>query len=127
VVSKRTVLVIEDEDRLRSAICQILSDEDYRVAGAATLAEARQQIAIGDVDAMLLDLRLPDGDGDGLLAELAARDAEIAVVISSASGFEHPTEVAKKYHVRAVRKPIDLEVLLEVLAQAIEGRAFPRL
>ena len=68
-----TVLLVEDDRELRSTLVQALSVEGYTVATAASVADARAQAAHRrpdrPMDIVLLDLSLPDGDGETLLAD----------------------------------------------------------
>lgn len=63
------VLVVEDDTDVAASLRALLERESYVVAVAGSLAEARRALA-GDVDVMLLDWRLPDGEGIDLLKEL---------------------------------------------------------
>lgn len=56
-----TVLVVDDEENARLVISQFLTSKGYEVIGAATLAEAREQISRGVADVIFLDVQLPDG------------------------------------------------------------------
>ena len=80
-----SVLLVEDERELRRTLRDALELEGHRVAAAASLADARAQLVHafdGDApDVVLLDLRLPDGDGERLLATLRrAGDAPVIVI-----------------------------------------------
>lgn len=82
-----TILVVEDDAPIAAAFRELLEREGYVVRVASTLAEARRAIARpgpGDtVDAMLLDWRLPDGEGIDLLRELR-KDSELPVLMVTA-------------------------------------------
>jgi DNA-binding response OmpR family regulator len=67
-----TILVVEDEPQVAASLRDLLMHDGYDVRLAATLAEARAALAAGarSIDAMLLDWRLPDGEGIDLLKEL---------------------------------------------------------
>ncbi len=80
-----SVLLVEDERELRRTLRDALELEGHRVAAAASLADARAQLVHafdGDApDVVLLDLGLPDGDGERLLATLRrAGDAPVIVI-----------------------------------------------
>jgi two-component system KDP operon response regulator KdpE len=87
----RTILLIEDEGPNRALARAVLTrSKDPRVAGivlleAPNLATARQILGSQQVDLVLLDVRLPDGDGLALAAELHERmkDRPIVVVLSA--------------------------------------------
>ena len=87
----RTILLIEDEGPNRALARAVLTrSKDPRVAGivlleAPNLATAREILGSQQVDLVLLDVRLPDGDGLALAAELHERmkDRPIVVVLSA--------------------------------------------
>ena len=72
------ILVVDDEAEIRTSLEEILREEGYGVAGAATAAEAMVLLQDAPYDVVLLDIWLPDRDGLEVLAdmhELAAGDA----------------------------------------------------
>ena len=76
------MLVIDDES-LRM-LCRInLELDGYHVLEAASVAQARDAIAGGEIDAMLLDLHLGDGDGRDLLRELGGDRPPVALFTGS--------------------------------------------
>jgi len=81
------VLLVEDDRELRDTLREALQVEGYRVAAAASLADARSLLAHAPADAgidlVLLDLGLPDGEGATLLAELRRQSATAVLVISA--------------------------------------------
>ncbi len=81
------ILVVEDSPRNMALIRAILARRQYRVALAATLAEARTRIAEVTPDLILLDIRLPDGNGLDLVRELRSDPTRqgIKVLVVSAS------------------------------------------
>ena len=76
---KATVLVVDDERVFRVMAEQALVAEGFEVRTAATLARARAELARSTPDVLILDRRLPDGDGVSLLEEVRA-DAGSGVV-----------------------------------------------
>ncbi len=79
------VLVVEDEAQVAASLRDLLEREGYTVRLAATLAEARRALAphAAPVDVMLLDWRLPDGEGIDLLRELR-KTSELPVLMVTA-------------------------------------------
>jgi len=63
------LLVVEDEHRLADRLARGLREEGFAVDTAPTAAEARDLVTGTDYDLVLLDLKLPDGSGLGLLGE----------------------------------------------------------
>jgi len=72
-----TILLVEDEELNRTLVKAVLSRStepavrDAEVVDATSLAAARDRLAAGDVDLILLDMNLPDGNGLTLARELA--------------------------------------------------------
>ena len=85
-VVRDSVLLVEDDASAREALSELLRDDGFAVREAATLAEARAALAGEPVDAVLLDLRLPDGDGAALLEELAVRRGAPPTIVVTAYG-----------------------------------------
>lgn len=81
------VLLVEDDRELRATLSAALQVEGYRVVAAASLADAKAVLARGTergkFDIVLLDLGLPDGDGETLLSALRAEQRAPVIVISA--------------------------------------------
>ncbi|MGZ4105324.1 MAG: response regulator [Actinomycetota bacterium] len=83
---KSRILVVDDEPDIQFMVRVILRSEGFEIVGAANVEEARRQLAEDDPDLVLLDLRLPDGDGWDVLNDLrsSGRLERSPVVILSA-------------------------------------------
>jgi DNA-binding NtrC family response regulator len=121
------ILIVEDDATLRVTLSNFLGrmgfsvDAAENVAGALTLA--RQQ----RYGLVLLDLRLPDGDGLSLIGALREIDEEALLVMMTAFP-EVRTAVAalKAGAYDYINKPFDLEDLRELIGRALETRALRR-
>lgn len=80
------LLVVEDDDELAQHLRADLQELRYTTDVAATLAEARQQLAGVAYDSIVLDRLLPDGDGLTFLSEIRAQGNRVPVLILSALG-----------------------------------------
>ena len=82
--SAMKVLLIEDDRELRATLRAALEVEGHAVQSAASLADARALLAHDTPpDIVLLDLGLPDGEGEDLLTELRTRSGLPVLVISA--------------------------------------------
>lgn len=83
----RSVLLVEDDRALRISLREALSVEGYDLKTAASLADARAQLdnlPTGKaIDLVVLDLGLPDGEGQSLLVELRQSGHTPVIVISA--------------------------------------------
>ncbi len=81
------VLLVEDDRELRATLNAAMQVEGYRVVAVASLAEAKAVLGqVGErsrFDLVLLDLGLPDGDGESLLGSLRAEQRAPIIVISA--------------------------------------------
>ena len=78
------VLVVEDEAELATAVAQRLRAEAFGVDVAATVAEARFHADVHPYDAIVLDRRLPDGEGLELCREWRAAGVETPILMLTA-------------------------------------------
>ena len=77
------MLIVEDEEPLAKSMARILKSRGIQADTAFSGAEARQRLAATDYAVVVLDVRLPDESGYGLLGELRALRPDIAVVMIS--------------------------------------------
>ena len=82
-MSVLNVLLVEDEKELRATLAGALRVEGYAVQTAASLSDGLALLAHSPVDLVLLDLGLPDGDGESLLAALRRKHGTPVLVISA--------------------------------------------
>ena len=116
------ILVIDDEPDLRTLYELTLLREGYRVEAAGDLAQARQQLQEKHFDAVITDMRLPDGLGLELLRDLVQQQrAERCVVITAHGSAENAVEALKAGAFDYLTKPVDLKQFRSVVASAIEG------
>src|SRR5229473_381453 len=77
-----SLLIVDDEPNILSSLESALGREGYQVESAATLADARARLREA-YDFVLLDVRLPDGSGLDLLAEITSHTPETTVIMMS--------------------------------------------
>lgn len=85
------VVVVDDHEVLASSLAAVLDLEpDIMMAGVAgTLAKARALVSTEQPDVLLLDHRMPDGDGVAAIRDFLALRPGLQVVVLTASGSDH--------------------------------------
>jgi len=115
------VLVVEDEALIRWSIAEMLAQHGHAVVEAGSAATAVQALhdSPQPIDVVLLDLRLPDSSGLGLLASIRRLRPQSAVVMMTAYGSPEEARHALELGVyRVVNKPFDVDVLEDLLIEA---------
>ena len=116
------ILVIDDEPDLRTLYELTLLREGYRVEAAGDLAQARQHLQEKHFDAVITDMRLPDGLGLELLRDMVLQQRpERCVVITAHGSAENAVEALKAGAFDYLTKPVDLKQFRSVVASAIQG------
>ena len=122
------ILVVDDERMIRWSLRSCFEDAGGEIEEAATLEEARRRLAERWPDLLVLDLRLPDGSGMDLLAEVRDEDPDLPVLIITAYGsLSEAVDAIRKGAFDYVGKPFDLDDLLLTCNRALERRDLRRI
>jgi PAS domain S-box-containing protein len=111
----RSVLLVEDEALIRLNTADMLMDMKLDVSEAATVQEARSQLARRRFDVLVTDLSLPDGSGMDVAREAMARHPTIHVVFASGRSEDWSSAAPNAVW---LPKPYDYEALALALAPA---------
>ena len=111
-----TLLIVEDEAVLARNLAKAFAACGWTAHQAASTHEARRLAADVTPDVVLLDLRLPDGSGLDVLAELIAANPDLPVIMMTGHGSVAEAVEAMKRGARDfVQKPLELdEIRLKV-------------
>ena len=110
---RRPIVLVEDDEAIRETFCELLEEEGYRVL---TANNGREALAVldslhGEPCLVLLDMMMPVMDGWEFLGALRTDQHDIPVVVISA------VAEATAGAVRVVRKPVDIDTLLDAVHQ----------
>jgi CheY-like chemotaxis protein len=111
------ILVVEDDDDLRGALCEALQFEGIRCARAATGLDALEQLRAGlTPKAILLDLKMPEMGGVEFLRRRRTEGGAIAEIPVLVLTGDSRGSLATEYGASAVvRKPANVDTLLSAL------------
>ncbi|MBG6070917.1 MULTISPECIES: sigma-54 dependent transcriptional regulator [unclassified Polaromonas] len=119
--SPARILILDDEPDLRTLYELTLLRQGYHVEAAGTLQQAREHLEAARFDAVITDMRLPDGLGLELLRELAQQQrAERCVVITAHGSAKNAVEALKAGAFDYLTKPVDLKQFRSVVASAVQ-------
>lgn len=125
--SKARILVVDDEAGARSALTELLRDEDYEVRSAGDGYKALGQIEGWTPDVVLTDLRMPGLDGLALMERLQTELPDTPVIVVTAFGsVESAVSAMHRGAADYVTKPINLDHLLLVLQRVLEHQELKR-
>ena len=126
-MSETTLLLVDDEETFRRLTGRELARAGYAVEVAATLAEARDRLAKQHFHVVVLDLRLPDGNGLELLAELRETAPSTEVVMLTGYGtVQEGIRAMKEGAHDFLSKPCKLAELEAVIEKAVQKQNLER-
>lgn len=118
-MTKPSVLVVEDEELMRSILRQLLSDSGYNVFTADSAETALQMFAENEIGVTLTDIKMAGRDGIELLDQIKSINEEAMVVIMTAySSVDTAIAALRKGAYDYVTKPFVNEDLLQTLRNA---------
>jgi DNA-binding response OmpR family regulator len=123
MTTQKTILIVDDEDRLRLSLSLILQKENYRVKTAATAEEALECLKVQECDLMFLDLNLPGMSGIDLLVQLHRLAPQMPVLILTAyaaleSAIQAVRLGARDYLIKPVEPVLILRRVEEILSES---------
>ena len=122
-MSKPNVLVVEDEELMRSILRQLLENVGYRVLTADSAENALEIFSGEDVAATLTDIKMAGMDGLELLDQIKTIDTEALVIIMTAySSVDSAIAALRKGAYDYITKPFVNEDLLQTVGNAIRTK-----
>ena len=119
---RRRILLVEDHEPTRTSLTQLLLRRNFKVAAAATLAEARAHARVQKFDLLISDIGLPDGNGFDLMKELHAQYGLKGIALT---GYGMEQDISRSYaagFTTHLTKPVRMESLDEAFAAILGGK-----
>jgi two-component system response regulator AtoC len=119
--TSRAVLVVDDDADIRALLTDLLKEEDYAVRVAKTGAEALASVEKSLPDLVMMDVKLPDQDGLGVLKQLKRDHDGLEVIVMTAFGGSSTAIKAMEHGAYDyVTKPFEIDDLLATLKRVFE-------
>jgi len=120
-VASARILIVDDEQLVRWSLNERLTAAGYDVFEAGLAADALERIGSADIDLVLLDFKLPDGDGLSVLKKIKEVSPEIQVILMTGySSIETAVEAMKLGAYHYVNKPFNLDEVEMLVQKALE-------
>jgi DNA-binding NtrC family response regulator len=122
--ARGTILLVDDEAKIRNALASALRDEGHEVVTAASAHEARQLLGQRLFDLLIVDNLMPEVTGLDLIRELVQTvpDAErpLILMMTAYATVESAIEAMKLGALDYLQKPFEIEELLVVVRRALD-------
>lgn len=117
----KTVLIIDDEEKLRSLLARVIKAEGFEVIEAADCKSGLKAIENPVIDAVLCDVRLPDGNGVELVPQLKSKNPFAEIILLTANGnITDGVQAMKNGAMDYIVKGDDNDKILLLLDKAVE-------
>jgi CheY-like chemotaxis protein len=123
---KETMLVVEDEDIMREALCDYFSDEGHKVDTANDGDKALEKFNLQDYNVMIVDLKLPGRDGLSVLKDIRAKNPKAKVfIITAYPSIETAKEAIRGGATDYLPKPFELDYLENIIRKSYDIDVVP--
>jgi two-component system, NtrC family, response regulator AtoC len=124
-VKGKKILIIDDELSLLESLEMFLKEKGYAVACAQSAAEGLNQCRCFDPQVIILDIRLPDGNGLDVLRQLVRLGRKNIIIITAFHDMDITIEAMKGGAFEYIPKPIDVEELEQAITKALKSIKTP--
>ena len=119
-----SVLLVDDEESVRTSVAMYLADREYEVHAASTVAEGLVLLDRYLPDVLLVDLQMPERDGFDMIREARRRNSATAIIVISGTGdIQKAVQATRMGAMRYLEKPFSLRDLDEAVHLAVEGHS----
>jgi len=117
----KTILIIDDEEKLRSLLARIVRSEGFKVLEAADCKSGMRVVEQNEIDTVLCDVKLPDGNGIDMVSKIKAVNPLVEVILLTAYGnISDGVQAMKNGAFDYIVKGDDNDKILPLLHRSIE-------
>lgn len=121
MTATRTILIADDDHRLRESLGEVLSDLGCDIRQAGCGGEAIAELTRSRFDLLLSDIDMPDMTGFQLLSWVTEHPSSMSVVLMSARADDHLGQEARRAGaVTLISKPVEITSLTSLVHQLFD-------
>jgi len=121
MAEKTNILVVDDEDVMRSLLCDVLGEAGYKVEAVSSGEEAIEEIQKDQFSIIITDLKMPGINGIELLRKVKAINSDLCVIMITAyPSIESVIEVMREGAYDYIVKPFNVKEIQLVIRRAVE-------
>jgi two-component system NtrC family response regulator len=114
------ILVVDDDENIRTVIVAILEDEGYTVESVGTAKDAMERTKRKFYNLALIDIRLPDMEGTELLAKIRDTVPRMRkIIITGYPTLQNAIEAVNRRADAYIMKPFDVEKVLQTIREQL--------
>lgn len=125
LLTRRRVLVIDDELNIRNAYSRVLFNNGFDVLTASNATDANEILKREKVDIILLDINMPEVDGTVLIELIRSFHKNIKVIVSSVYPIDEQKEMIQDADAY-FDKSVGIDVLMEIVSSLLDRHYLPK-
>ncbi len=120
-MARAQILVVDDEETIRTTMSDIITIKGYEVATAESGETAVQMCTENRYDVILMDVRMPGIDGVEAFRQIRVHQPDVRMIIMTAYSTQELEQVAlDEGAIAFLPKPLDIQKVLEVIGEAVK-------
>lgn len=121
ILEVNPILIVDDDQPTQQLVQALMRRNGYTCRLAANGAEALRVLNEEPVSLVILDLMMPQVDGQAVIDFLASEKSAIPVIICTAAGARRTDGIKNDVVKAIIRKPFDIDQLTQVVSALLSG------
>jgi DNA-binding NtrC family response regulator len=119
--SEARILIVDDDENIRKVLMAILEDKGYNMEAVGTAREAIRKTEKDFYNLALIDIRLPDMEGIGLLTKIRDTTPRMRkIIITGYPTLQNAVDAVNKGADAYIMKPFDVERVLSTISEQLK-------
>lgn len=114
------LLIVDDEQSIADILCETFKDEDINTHALYCGNDAYEYVVTNKISLILSDIQMPNGTGIELLDKISKLDTPPKIMFMTGYSEYSKDELLEKGALEVFSKPVDLDVLIEKVTEALK-------